>query len=104
MTLFEDSDNEEEVKEEKVTKEEFPSLCEQKNTAEVKTGWAAIAAIPKKIVEEPKQKILVPVHFKVEKNLKSWADWSDSESEEDEEDEEDIQDFNCYNEFNDDTW
>jgi hypothetical protein len=97
MSLCEDSDHEEEVVKEKVVKEkvvkekvvkeEFPYLCEPKFRTEVKTGWAAIAAIPKKVIEEPKISGLVnlshyikeePKHVKF---LKSWADWSDSEDE-----------------------
>ena len=121
MILLEDSDHEEKVEKKKVVKkkvvkekvkEEFPYLCQQKIRTDVKTGWAAIAAIPKKVAEEPKNNGLVNLfdYIKEEKPkaeprqvpFKSWADWSDSEDEEEEEDY--IQEIKYYYDNTDDTW
>lgn len=114
--LCEDSDSEEEVSKNNTIVESFPVLgtASKKIEAEVKTGWAAIAAKPK-AVEVPSQrqptggfvlsdyiKPVAKIEKKVESNpapwagktavlTKSWADWSDSEDEDEDEDE--IPDF-----------
>ena len=107
-----DSEKEEEEEEEVINNivNEYPSLCEptkKVNTAEVKTGWAAIVAKPKEVkpvsklcfivlsdyikkapqgkVVEVKSAVAAAAAAWTSKPIytKSWADWSDSEDEED---------------------
>lgn len=127
--LCDDSDSEEEVSKNNTIVESFPVLgtASKKIEAEVKTGWAAIAAKPKP-VGVPSQgqpssrhptggfvlsdyiKPVATIEKKVETKpapwtgkaavvTKSWADWSDSEEEE-----EDLPAVNFNQYIEDDTW
>ncbi len=92
--------------------EKFPVLGQPKQQAEVKTGWAAIAAKPKetddaRYIRELEERSAIksmpqsalkpkpePTDYSKKIYTKSWADWTDSDTEDEEDEQEEVPVFN----------